>query len=177
MANPNPLKPKKSENAEIALRIEEVLRLRIDGAQFHDIVQYGAETPEAGATGSRRPWNVNGRQIRNYIRRADELLVERQDKSRKQLIARRFAQREALYARAINAADLRTALAVLDSADKLRGLFASDRDTKELIKLVVEQERRIKELEAAAHDQQPKPTRANEEERTPAGGTGGGDRG
>jgi hypothetical protein len=39
---------KKSDNAEILKRVEEVLRLRIDGAQFHDIVQFGSE----------KGWNV-----------------------------------------------------------------------------------------------------------------------
>ena len=68
----------KSDNAEISRRVEEVLRIRLDGGQFHDIVQYGSE----------KGWNVTDRQIRKYIARADELLVERQDKKRKQVIAR-----------------------------------------------------------------------------------------
>lgn len=127
---------KKSDKAEIARRIEEVLRIRLDGAQFHDIVQFGSE----------QGWNVTGRQIRKYIARADALLVERQDKSRKKVIARHLAQRTALYARAVNAADYRTALAVLTDEAKLRGLYP-DREARELLKLLAAQTARIEELE------------------------------
>jgi hypothetical protein len=126
----------KSDKAETARRVEEVLRVRLDGAQFHDIVQYGSE----------QGWNVGARQIRKYIARADALLVERQDKSRKQVVARHLAQRSALYARAVNAADYRTALAVLADEAKLRGLYP-DREVRELVKLVAAQTARIEELE------------------------------
>src|SRR5688500_8500806 len=125
---PKPKKPKpkgpkaktspKADNAEVLRRVEEVLRIRLDGAQFHDIVQYAAE----------KGWGLKDRQIRTYIRRADALLVERQDTSRKRVIARHLAQRQALYARAVNAADYRTALAILADEAKLRGLYASDRE-------------------------------------------------
>src|SRR5688572_16952038 len=94
---------KKSENAEVARRVEEVFRIRLDGAQFHDILQYASE----------KGWNVTERQVRTYIQRADELMVERLEKNRKRVMARHLAQRQALFARAVNAADLRTALAVL----------------------------------------------------------------
>src|SRR4051794_35459020 len=93
----------KADNAEVAKRVEAVLRVRLDGGQFHDVVQYAAE----------KGWGLKDRQIRTYVQRADELLVERQDKSRKQVIARHLAQRQSLYARAVNAADYRTALAIL----------------------------------------------------------------
>jgi len=111
---PSERKPsKKADNATIAQRIEEVLRIRLDGAQMHDIVQYAAE----------KQWGVSERQLWNYVQRADALLVERMDKDRDKVIARHLSQRQALYARAVNAADLRTALSVLDSEAKLRGLF------------------------------------------------------
>jgi hypothetical protein len=135
---------RKAEAAAVALRVQEVLRIRLDGAQYHDVVQYASE----------KGWGVGERQIRNYIQRADELLVERQDKSRKRLIARRLAQRESLFARAVNAADYRTALAILDSADKLRGLFP-ERDLKELVKLAAAQGTRIEELERRVRDAHP----------------------
>ena len=125
-----------------ARRVDEILRIRIDGAQFHDVVQYAAE----------KGWGLKDRQIREYMRRADALLVERRDRNRGQIIARRLAQREALYARAVNAADLRTALAVLDSADKLQGLFAQDKEVRELVKTVLEQDKRIRELEGETGD-------------------------
>jgi len=128
---------KKSDRTTVSQRIEEVLRIRLDGAQFHDIVQYAAE----------KEWGVNDRQLRNYIQRADELLVERQDKSRKKVVARHLAQRQSLYARAVNAADYRTALAILDSEAKLRGLYPTA-NVADLLKLAVAQEERVRKLEA-----------------------------
>jgi hypothetical protein len=132
---------KKSDKAEIARRVEEVLRVRLDGAQFHDIVQYGSE----------KGWGVPDRQIRKYIARADALLVERQDTSRKKVIARHLAQRQALYARALNVADFRTALAVLTDEAKPRGLYP-EKDVRELVKLAATQGARIEELERRLAD-------------------------
>jgi hypothetical protein len=132
---PDPAR-RKAEAAEIAARVDEVFRIRLDGAQFHDVVEYARE----------KGWDVKERQLRKYIARADELLVERRDKNRKQVIARHLAQRQALYARALNAADYRTALAILDSDAKLRGLFP-EKELKELVKLAAAQGQRIEELE------------------------------
>src|SRR5688500_12318067 len=118
----------KSTKTEVAKRVDEVLRIRLDGAQFHDIVQY------ASVNG----WGVTERQLWTYIRKADDLLVERQDRGRRKVVARHLAQRQALYARALNAADHRTALAVLADEAKLRGLYP-DRDLRELHRLAAAQ--------------------------------------
>lgn len=103
----------KATKTEVLQRIEAVLLIRLDGAQHHDVMQYAAE----------KGWNLSYRQISNYIRRADLLLVERQDRKRRRIIARHLAQRDTLYARAVNAADYRTALAVLADKAKLQGLY------------------------------------------------------
>lgn len=163
--NPEPDKKppsKKSDKATVAQRVEEVLRIRLSGAQFHDIVQYAAE----------KGWGVNDRQIREYIRRTDDLLVERHEKKRRPLIARRVAQREELFARCINAADFRTALAVLIDLDKLRGLYP-EKEAKELAKLAVAQGMRIEELERRLRDSgiHPPPTEAASPQ-TGSAGTG-----
>jgi len=126
---------KKSDKTEVLKRVEEVLRIRLDGAQFHDIREYAVA----------HAWDVSDTQLRRYIQKADELLVERQDKKRKPLIARRIAQREALFARAVNAGDFRTANAILDSADKLRGLFP-EKEIRELAKIITAQGAEIEEL-------------------------------
>jgi hypothetical protein len=132
----------KSDRTTVLQRIEEVLRIRLDGAQFHDIREYAVE----------KGWGVSDTQLRRYIQRADELLVERQDRSRKKVIARHLAQRQVLFARAVNAADYRTALAVLDSDAKLRGLFPDSREVRELLKLAATQGARIEELERRLKD-------------------------
>jgi hypothetical protein len=144
-AKPGP--KRKSEAAEVARRVEEVLRIRLDGAQYHDVLHYSAE----------KGWGLKERQIREYIARADDLLVERQEKKRKRVIARRLSMREALFARAVNAADYRTALAILSDMDKLQGHYTSDRDIKEVLRLAAVQEERIRELEDRLHDARPTP--------------------
>ena len=135
-------KKPKSDAAEVAKRVEEVLRIRLDGAQLHDVVQYASE----------KGWAISARQVSTYIRRADELLVERQDRNRRRLVARHVAQRESLFARAVNAADLRTALAVADSLAKLQGLNTDARDLKELARLAASQGARLVELEKRLED-------------------------
>jgi hypothetical protein len=103
----------KATKAEISRRVEEVLRLRLDGAEFHDVVQYAAE----------QGWNVRERQLWNYVRASDKLLARRLEKDRDKLLARHVAQRRALYARAVHAADYRTALAVARDEAALQGLY------------------------------------------------------
>lgn len=156
-------KKPKSDTATVALRIEEVLRLRLDGAQFHDVVQFAAE----------KGWGLKERQVRNYIARADALLVERQDRGRKRIVARHLAQRQALYAKAIRAGDYRTALAVLADEAKLRGLY-EEKDLRELLKLAAAQGARIEELERRLRDEYPETdTGAAGGTGAPAEGTGG----
>jgi hypothetical protein len=146
---------------EVADRIAEILRIRLDGAAFHDCVEFAKE----------KGWDVSERQVGRYIREADDLLVERQDTSRKRVIARHLAQREALVARCINAADYRTALAVLADLAKLRGLYP-EKDAKELIRLATEQAARIAELEKQLRALGPHPP-STPPERPETGGPGG----
>ncbi|HJZ55893.1 MAG TPA: hypothetical protein VKE74_13070 [Gemmataceae bacterium] len=126
----------RSDRTTLTQRIEEVLLIRLDGAQFHDVVRFGSE----------KGWNVGERMIRKYIRRADELLAERLDHRRRRVIARHIAQRETLYARAVNAADYRTALAILMDLDRLLGLYP-DQQFRDLARLAAAQGERIAELE------------------------------
>jgi hypothetical protein len=107
----------KATALEVSARIDEVLRIRLDGAQYHDLVQYAAE----------KEWNLKERQLRNYLRRADELILSRRDKRRKRIVALHMARRESLYGRSVNAADYRTALAVLSDMAKLQGLYPADK--------------------------------------------------
>lgn len=107
----------KAAHATVTLRVAEILQIRLDGAAFHDCVAFANE----------KGWNVSERQVGRYIEAADELLAERQDRKRRRVIARHIAQRQALYARAVNAADFRTALAVLSDEARLRGLYPAER--------------------------------------------------
>jgi hypothetical protein len=51
---PAPPKPKKATNAVVLQRVEEVLAIRLDGAQLHDIRRYASENWSGT---SKRPTN------------------------------------------------------------------------------------------------------------------------
>jgi hypothetical protein len=111
----------KADKVETARRVQQILEIRLDGAQRHDVTKFAEE----------QGWKVCGRQLDRYIRRADALLFREMDKNREQWLARHIAARSTLYARALNSGDHATALRILDSQAKLLGLFpeaARDRD-------------------------------------------------
>lgn len=118
----------KADNTTIAVRVEEVLAIRLDGAQFHDIVQYA----------SKKGWGVCERQLRRYIERADELLTTRHEKDRDKLLTFHHAARMALYARCVNAADYGNARATLADEAKLRGLYPAEKSETNITGVVKE---------------------------------------
>jgi hypothetical protein len=123
----------KATAAIVARRVEEVLRIRLDGAEFWDVLQYIAEKQEAGegvwaVPDGEKP--IAERTVWWYIQRADKLLAEtfRKEAGRKKLLRRHLAQRRNLYAKALNQGDVRAALAVLDSEAKLLDLYPKPED-------------------------------------------------
>lgn len=157
----NPRK-KAASKAEVAERVAEILSIRLDGAEFHDIEAFAKE----------KRWDVSPRQLWRYIAAADDLLVERQVKKRNRLIARHVSQRQALYARALNASDHRTALAVLADLARMQGLYP-DKDWKELARQMAEQNEQIKKLLEERDDPRNNPpsteTESNSDPGTAAG--------
>jgi len=116
----------KATQAVVAQRVEDVLRIRLDGAEFWDVREYAKE--KAGEAGS--PWELpadakplSDVTLWRYISRADKLIVESCRSSRKKLLRRHLAQRRNLYAKAVSQGDIRAALACLDSEAKMIGLF------------------------------------------------------
>jgi hypothetical protein len=113
----------------IRQRREDVLRMRLDGAEGWDVRQYVAEQEKAG----RPPWKVEDggkplseRQIRRYVEAADKLIEESCRTSRKKALRRHLAQRRMLFARAVSKGDERVALAVLADLARLQGLYPSE---------------------------------------------------
>jgi hypothetical protein len=131
-------KGSRASGPKVAQRVAEILRIRLDGAAFHDCVAFAKE----------KRWGVSERQVGRYIATADDQLAANQEKKRRRLIGLHLARREALFARAVNGADYRTALAILADAAKMQGLYASDQEMREMARLAVEQGRRIDELES-----------------------------
>jgi hypothetical protein len=109
----------KATRATIQARVEQVLRIRLAGAEFWDIRQYAAEEdPDTG-----RPWNVSARQLWRYIAAADNMLAQQLEKNRTKCLNRHIATRRALLARATQVGDYRTALAVARDEAELLGLY------------------------------------------------------
>jgi hypothetical protein len=102
----------KSNQAAVRQRVEEILNLRLLGAEFVDIRHHA----------SAAKWNVSDRQLWRYIAAGDKILKETLEKDREKLVNRHVAMRRALYARAVSVSDYSTALRVLDSEAKILGL-------------------------------------------------------
>ena len=102
----------KSTKDEVRQRVDEVLRLRLEGARRHDILQYAAIMG----------WALRPRQVDEYIRRADDLIVEGQDCDPRQVLAMHLALREELYSLAMADGNYRAAQAALASAARLRAV-------------------------------------------------------
>ncbi len=118
-------------------RVEDVLRVRLDGAEGWDVRRYVAEMEAKGEP----PWKIeedgktlSERQIRNYVAAADKLIAESCRQSRNKLLRQHQAQRRNLYARCVNKGDERTALAVLRDLAELQGLYG-DEVTRQLEEL------------------------------------------
>jgi hypothetical protein len=116
----------KATKAQVTARVEEILRIRLDGAEAWAIREYVREKQqEEGSPWQLRPEEkpLSDSQLRRYQQRADALIAESCREGRKKALRRHLAQRRALYARAVNAGDLRAALAVLRDEAELRGLY------------------------------------------------------
>jgi hypothetical protein len=118
-------KPKASK-ATVLLRVTEVYRIRLAGAKLLDVQEYVREQEQTDGSA----WKLadgdkplSEAQICVYIKRADDAIAASTKESRKRSLVKNLARREDLYAKAVNAGDIRTALAVADSEAKLRGLF------------------------------------------------------
>lgn len=103
----------KADKATVALRVEAVLRLLIAGAQYHEIRQYA----------TKQGWDVSERQVRRYIASANDQLAGLGEARRERLLDRHLVQRGNLYARAVQAGDLGTALRVLQDEAELLGMY------------------------------------------------------
>jgi hypothetical protein len=105
----------KATKAEVRQRVSEVLKLRLGGAEFHDIREYAA-APERG-------WGLSDSQLWRYISAADKLCKDYFDAKADHLLSRHLLQRRQLYAHAIGTGDFATALRVLQDEAKLEGLY------------------------------------------------------
>lgn len=105
-------KAKKSDNAEIARRINMVYTLLIRGEPTRKIVRFSAET-----------WGINRRMTENYIRRARDMMVADLDVERESLLAQAIAQRNDLYRRSYEKEKFWHCLEIAKDREALIGLY------------------------------------------------------
>jgi hypothetical protein len=120
-----PKKPKATK-AIVAQRVEEVLRIRLDGAEFWDVREYAREKEqEAGSLWELPPDGkpLSDGQLWRYVAAADKLIAASCPASRKKLLRRHLAQRRNLYAKALSQGDIKAALAVLRDEALMQGLY------------------------------------------------------
>jgi hypothetical protein len=103
----------KSTKSEILKRVEEILQIRLSGAEFVDIRQHASENG----------WKLSDRQLRRYIARTDDILAQTLERDRDKIFNRHIGQRRALFARAMSVSDYPTCLRILKDEAELLGLY------------------------------------------------------
>jgi hypothetical protein len=122
-------KPKSTAHT-VRARVDDVLRILLDGAQPWDVVSYVSEKEAAGEP----PWTVPPggnplcrRTVRRYCARAEKLIADSFGTDRDQLIREHVAKRRTLYARAVAKGDERAALACARDEAELLALYPAAR--------------------------------------------------
>lgn len=112
------------------LRVQAILQIMLDGAEKWDIVQFVAEKEQADEA----PWKMGRgkkqlalRTVESYITAANLLIQEAFAQANKGGIAHHILKRRNLYARAVQAGDYRTALAVLADIAALEDAYPAKR--------------------------------------------------
>jgi hypothetical protein len=116
--------------AVVRQRTEEILAIRLAGAEFWDAREFVRKQETEPGT----PWTLtegqkplSDPQLWRYLKRADALAAESTRSTRPKRIRQHIAKRRYLYAKAVAAGDYGKALAILDSEAKLLGLFAPEK--------------------------------------------------
>lgn len=106
-----------------------MFKLLLLGAEFHDLREYAdSENAESG----KKPWGICDGQLRRYMTQAHDLIEERSKIGRDRAFSRHLLQRRAIYARAIESGDWRSALSVAQDEAKLLNLYPAERAKVEL---------------------------------------------
>jgi hypothetical protein len=123
-------KAARANKALIARRVDDVLRIRLDGAEFWNVRRCVSESEKKEGSAWFLPEgaaSLSDATLWRYIAQADKKIAESCRASSKKLLRRHLAQRRHIYAKALGADELRTALAALDSEAELLGLFPPKR--------------------------------------------------
>jgi hypothetical protein len=111
-------------------RVSELLRIRLDGAEWWDVVKYVREKEKEKGSAWELADGVSPLSegmIRKLLAKADAAVEASHVRSRRKLMRRHLAQRRNLYAKAVLAGDIRSALACLRDEAELLGLYPPKR--------------------------------------------------
>jgi len=102
---------RRATRREVCERLTIVYKLVLLGAEHQDLCEHAREAQ----------WGIGPAQVRRYQAHALKKMARMQEKNRDKNFARHVQQRRALYARAMEAGDWRTALAIArDEAELLK---------------------------------------------------------
>src|SRR5215831_3327842 len=105
----------RADKLRMEQRLDDIVRIRLDGAQWWDVREFVSEKErEQGSCWELKQGGkpLSERHLRNYVRKADAVIIASVKEKRPQAIRRHLARREHMYGAAMNAGDIRTALAV-----------------------------------------------------------------
>ncbi len=118
----------KASKAQVEARVTELLRIRLDGAEWWDVCEYVRDKEQEEGSN----WHLaegakplSDSQLWRYLARVDNAIAESCRASRKKLLRRHQAQRRNLYAKAVSQGDIRTALQCARDEAELLGLYPS----------------------------------------------------
>jgi hypothetical protein len=140
----------KANKALIEARVTELLRLRLDGAEFWAVREYVREKEREDGSlwqldeGEK---SLSDSQLCRYLARVDQRIADSCHASRKKLLRRHLARRRSLYGKAVAQGDIRAALACLRDEAELEGLYG-DEVTRQLEGL----RRRVEKLQREQAD-------------------------
>jgi hypothetical protein len=126
-------KRKHADRTQTRRRVDDLLRIILDGAAWWDVCQFVREQEkEAGSAWflaeGENPLSAS--QIRRYHRQADRLIQTSCERSRRRLFRNHLAKCRHLYAKAVLSGDYRTALAALRDEAELRGMYPRRRSPR-----------------------------------------------
>lgn len=104
---------KKSNNAEVQLRVNRVARLLANGAVRSEVIQYCS-----------KEWGVGDRQADNYVRKARKILAEDFEIDRRTFTAELLSQLASLQKEARKTGQGHIALGCINAAAKLAQLIS-----------------------------------------------------
>ena len=133
---------KRATSPEVLRRVDEILRIRLDGAEWWDVREYvRAKESEVGSAWllgeGEKPMSDSN--LWRYVAKADQAMEESASRSRKKLIRQHTAKRRNLYAKAVLSADYRSALSCLRDEAELLGLYPNAKHVVTVTKRAVGQ--------------------------------------